>query len=50
MFFLARYFYFAPNYVYGENLPPIEVELSGRRTISDSKSLAGQPRIDRLLG
>ena len=40
LFFLARYFYFAPNYVYGENLPPIEVELVDGGQL-DSKSLQG---------
>lgn len=40
LFFMARYFYFNPNYVYGENLPPIEVELiDGGRL--DQESLKG---------
>jgi thiol-disulfide isomerase/thioredoxin len=38
LFFLGRYFYFKPNYVYGESLPAFEVQILDG-SILDKKSL-----------
>lgn len=34
IFIMARYFYFKPNYVYGEELPDFKVELHNGRTLT----------------
>lgn len=34
LFILARYFYFKPNYVYGEQLPQFEVQLLNGQTLT----------------